>query len=111
MKILYASSSVTILPIVLAVAIDSSRVSPRQSLVNSCKQFGYIFLASGFPDSVRVFIASLPGLSGLHLTPKPLISFNPSPTHTLSLPNPHRYVFTGALKVLGVWRDYIFRGL
>jgi len=38
--------------------------------VNSCE---YFVLASGFPGSVRVFIASLPGLSGLHLTPKPLI--------------------------------------
>jgi hypothetical protein len=47
--------------------------------VNSCKQFEYIFLAPGFPGSVRVFIASLPGLSGLNLTPKPLICFNPSP--------------------------------
>jgi len=30
-------------------------------------------IASGFPGSVRVFTASLPGLSGLHITPKPLI--------------------------------------
>jgi len=30
-------------------------------------------LAPGFPGSARVFIASLPGLSGLHVTQKPLI--------------------------------------
>jgi len=32
-----------------------------------------ICFASRFPGSVRVFIASLPGLSGLHVTQKPLI--------------------------------------
>jgi hypothetical protein len=32
-------------------------------------------LAPGFPSSVRVFITSLPGLSGLNITPKPLICF------------------------------------
>jgi|GEM_PF-3859215 hypothetical protein len=32
-----------------------------------------LFLASGFPGSVRGVIASLPGLSGLHVTREPLI--------------------------------------
>jgi 5-methyltetrahydropteroyltriglutamate--homocysteine methyltransferase len=36
------------------------------------------FSTSGFPGSVRVFIASLPGLSGLHVTHKPLICFEDS---------------------------------
>jgi hypothetical protein len=55
-------------------------VSPRQSSVNSCKQFEYFVLASGFPALGWVFIPSSAGLSGLNKTPKPLICFNPSPT-------------------------------
>jgi alcohol dehydrogenase class IV len=42
---------------------------PRGNLLNISKYF----FASGFPGSVRVFTASLPGLSGLHITQKPLI--------------------------------------
>ena len=41
----------------------SAWVSPRQLFV----------LAPGFPGSARVFTASQPGLSGLHVTPKPLL--------------------------------------
>jgi len=40
------------------------------------------FFASGFPGSVRVFIASLPGLSGLHITQKPLIRVGDSDSNT-----------------------------
>jgi hypothetical protein len=36
------------------------------------------FFASGFPRLARVFIASLPGLSGLHITQKPLIRIGDS---------------------------------
>jgi hypothetical protein len=35
--------------------------------------FEYVVLASGFPRLARVFTASLPGLSGLHVTLEPLI--------------------------------------
>jgi len=84
-------------------------VSPRQSSVNICE---YIFLASGFPGSVRVFIASLPGLSGLHLTQEPLICFK-SLAHALGattwgLPNPHWRGFTETLKMLSVLCGYNF---
>jgi hypothetical protein len=40
------------------------------------------FFASGFPGSVRVFIASLPGLSGLHVTQKPLIRIEDNNSNT-----------------------------
>jgi len=38
--------------------------------------FRYFFV-SGFPRLARVFTASLRGLSGLHVTQKPLIRFKP----------------------------------
>jgi hypothetical protein len=43
------------------------------------------FLAPGFPGSVQVFIASPPRLSGLHITYKLLIYFNPL-AHALGVP-------------------------
>jgi hypothetical protein len=49
----------------ILLTTDSKGVSPKQSSVVSFK-----CLASGFPGSVRVFIASLPRLSELNKTPK-----------------------------------------
>ena len=70
--------------------------------VNSCE---HVFLASGFSALGRVLIPSSAELSGLHLTPEPLICFKPLARilgATQGLPNPHQYGFTEVLKVLGV---------
>jgi len=59
--------------------VDYYEILTAQSVANdiagnfSGRGFPRGNLASGFPGSVRVFIASLPGLSGLHITQKPLI--------------------------------------
>jgi hypothetical protein len=50
----------------ILLTTDSKGVSPRQLSVVSFK-----CLASGFPGSARVFIASLPRLSEFNKTPSP----------------------------------------